>query len=114
MKNLKPMPVCGLSIPVKEGTEEENRNLEKAYGCLDMDTLTVWIEERTPKHTKAFWKTHEALHAILNLSGAIYATAAALGLPREDPKIAAWEETFIRVVCPHILETFGPPRECPK
>jgi hypothetical protein len=110
MKALGHMPVCGVDLPVKAGDEKDNSDLTKAYGCFDLDTSTVWLDENLPRHAADFWRTHEALHAVLNLSGAIYATAAALGMKRDDPRIDEWEEMIVRVLTPHIIETFGPAR----
>ncbi len=111
MKNAGAIKVCGQTIPVKEGLASDEPGLEKAYGCYDLDTSTLWLDENNPKHIRTFWKTHEALHALLNLSGSLYAMASALGLPREDPRREAWEEAFVRILTPHVLETFGPPKE---
>ncbi len=111
MKKAGAIKVCGLTIPVCEGLTHDQPGLEKAYGCYDVDTATLWLDETNPKHVKAFWKTHETLHAIMNLSGAVYSMAAALGVPREDPRLDEWEEALVRLLTPHILETFGAPRE---
>ena len=110
MKSLGHMPVCGVDLPVKEGSATDQPCMEKAYGCYDVDTATVWLDENNPKHVKDFWRTHEALHALINLSGVAYVTAAALGLKRDDPRMEEWEEAIIRVLTPHIIETFGAPK----
>jgi hypothetical protein len=111
MKNAGAIKVCGLTIPVREGSAVDQPGLEKAYGCYDVDTSTLWLDEQNPKHTRSFWKTHETLHALVHLSGAVYAMASALGVKREDPRIDDWEESIVRILTPHVLETFGPPRE---
>lgn len=102
--------ICGLRIPVRYGDEKDAPALAKAYACYDRDTCTIWIHRDTPKDKVEFWKVHEARHVLLECSGLLYATAAIFGVKRNDPRMDAWEEAFIRIMCPHDLETFGPPR----
>jgi hypothetical protein len=99
--------VCGLNLPVKLGTEEDFAGLKGAYGCFDPDTGTIWLDENIPPHVKPFWTVHEVLHAVLLHSGALYVTASIFGCEREDPRLDRWEEAIVRILTPHLLETWG-------
>lgn len=102
--------ICGLTVPVRFGTEKDQSELSDSYACYDRDTCTIWVHTATPADKVEFWKVHEALHALCENSGVIYATAAIFGVKRDDSKVEAWEEAVIRILCPHILQTFGPAR----
>lgn len=112
---MKPVPatsirVCGLLIPVAQGSAKDHPDLKKCWGVYDHENEIVWMNEATPKDKVPFWETHEALHALVNKSGLLYVTAAIFGAEVGDDKMEAWEEAFIRVATPHVLETFGGPR----
>jgi hypothetical protein len=112
MTPLGTVKVCGIAIPVQIGDEDDNPNLAGAYGCYDLDDGIIWISHTCPAAEMPFWITHEACHALLQKSGALRVTALAFGLDVEKKakhlKIAStWEEVFIRVMTPHIIETFG-------
>ena len=99
--------ICGLNIPVRVGTPKDCADLAGAYGCYDVDTATIWLNADTPAHAASFWFVHEILHALLNLSGLLYATARIFGVERDSKQMEEWEEITVRVLTPHVLETFG-------
>jgi len=107
MKRFGFIKVCGSKIPIQVGSSEDHKELVGCYGLYDANTCTIWIHVDTPKTLIIQTLVHEVLHAMLNLSGAIYSTAAAFGLDRDDSRIEAWEESFVRLLTPHITETFG-------
>lgn len=96
--------VCGQRIAI------EYEDLGALYGKYDRDECKIKLHSETPADKQPLWKTHETLHALLEGSGVLYATAAIFGIKRKDPRIDAWEEAVIRILSPHILETFGAPR----
>lgn len=106
------LAICGLRIPVCVGNETDHPDLARAYGCYDLDTQVIWIHETCPRHSVDFWLTHEAKHAMLACSGALRATAALFGLDLDKPadrdRMDVWEEAMIRILVPHLIETFGP------
>lgn len=110
MKSLGHVRVCGIALPVRVGSADEEPLLKGAYGAYNEDKSTVWLNEDNPPYTMAFWAAHEALHALVNLSGAMEAAGAILGMKDDDPRLAALEENIIRVITPHLIETFGPAR----
>lgn len=116
MKRPRFVRACGLRIPVRFGTEKDYPELKGCYGCYDLDTCTIWIESSCPPAVQAFWIAHEAVHAVLNNSGALRMTATAFGIDMDEPeerkRMDSWEEALVRVLVPHILETFGPTRGC--
>ena|SRR5271165_1492818 len=83
--------------------------LDKAYGVCNSSNHTILIIDDLPTAKFENTLTHEILHALINESGGAYATAAALGVDEEDPRLQAWEEMFVRVMAPHVLAAFGPP-----
>lgn len=111
MKSVKAIRVCGQLVPVIRGSEQDNRNLEGAWGLYEPETDIIWIDERTPKDKVSFYETHEALHALHCKSGLVFLMASVLGMEEDDPRIRRLEETMVRVLTPHVLETFGGPRK---
>jgi len=83
--------------------------LDKAYGVCNSNNHTILILEDLPEAKFAHTLTHEVLHALIAESGGAYATAAAMGVGEDDPKVNAWEEMFVRVMTPHVLAAFGAP-----
>lgn len=109
MKLVGYVHVCGRQLPVKEGTEEDCHHLENCWGVFVQDEGAIWLDERAPEHMKPFWLMHEALHALIHLSGALFLTTSALRI-RDNDEVKEWEEALVRELTPHLLETFGPPR----
>ena len=107
MKTLGHVPICGMEVPLRSGTEKDCQDPKGAYGCYVVDTATIWMDQNVPPHAGPFWCTHEALHALLNNSGALRMTAALLDQKIGSVAMERWEENLIRVLTPHIIETFG-------
>jgi hypothetical protein len=109
--------VCGLSVPLCFASEKEDATLKGAHGYYDPDTGVIVLNKSLPAGSDATFLVHEVLHALLNTSGALRATAATLGIDIDKPagrkQMDTWEEVFIRVITPHVLETFGPARVLP-
>ena|ERR1700682_6211852 len=108
MKQLGTLMIAGSSVGVFEGNRSDNANLDGTYAVYLPDDQEIWLFEGLPAHEKLKNLIHEVLHAIIGCSGAFDVTAAALGLKRDDTRMLDWEESFVRVMTPHILEVFGP------
>jgi hypothetical protein len=114
MKHLGTVTICGMCIPVREGSEKDHPVLKGAYGIYDVDSATIWVDVSTPAHVRDSIIVHEALHAVLNSSGAYRSIATMTNLDLENPRDLARmneiEENLVRILVPHVLETFGPAR----
>lgn len=114
MKRAGHVMVCGVKTPVRVGTVDDQQGLHNAYGCYDTDECVIWLAADCPPHHVPFIATHEGLHAMLNHSGAIRMTSSMLGLDMDNAKdrekMEAWEEALVRVLTPHVVETFGAAR----
>lgn len=114
MKTLGAVMICGMRVPVRTGSEKDHPSLRGTYGLYDIDQVAIWVNADTPAHMRDFITVHESLHAILNNSGALRSVATTAGLDLEDRKdfqrMEVLEENLIRILVPHILETFGPAR----
>ena len=99
--------ICGVSIPVRVGTAKDYPDLGESYGVYDVHKGVIWLNANVPEHTAPFWLVHEVLHVMLHLSGALEATSVIFGVSRDDRRMEEWEEALIRVLTPHVLETFG-------
>lgn len=96
--------VCGLDLPVKVGTNRNHPDLEKSYACYDPEQMCIWLHADCPTDFVGFWLAHESIHAMLDLSGVLDVTAAVSEKERND--LDAWEEAVVRILTPHVLETF--------
>jgi len=110
LKLPKHVRICGVIIPVRVGTSKDCAGLDGAYACYDRDKLIIWVDASTPAPSRQFWTSHEALHALLGLSGLLEVTKAAFGLKDDDARLEAWEEAVVRVLTPNIVDVFGPLR----
>jgi hypothetical protein len=108
MKHLGTLMIAGSEVGVFEGNRSDNANLDGVYAVYLPDDQEIWLFEGLPPHEKLKNLVHEVLHAVIGCSGAFDITASALGLAREDTRLVAWEESFVRVMTPHIFEIFGP------
>jgi hypothetical protein len=102
--------ICGLDLAFRRGSEKDNPDLSDCHGYYDGTEHTIWIHDNVPNNAVPFWTTHEKLHGLLDLSGALHVTAGIFGISPEDPRMEAWEEAIVRVLTPHIANTFGGPR----
>ena len=111
MKHIK---ICGIAVPVRTATEDEDDGLKKAYAYYDIEDGVIVLNKKLPANSDISFLTHEVLHAMLSSSGALRVTAATLGIDIDKTaglkRMELWEELFIRVVTPHIVETFGGPK----
>ena len=101
--------VCGVNVPVRVGNVKDCPDLADCYAFYDNVKIQIWVSDTTPPASRDFWVTHEALHALLDLSGALSLTQASLGVSEDDPRIEAWEEALVRILTPNILDLFGAP-----
>lgn len=108
MKNIT-VDIAGQPYQIIVSNAQKHPVLDKAYGVCNSSNHTILILDDLPPAKFNNTLTHEILHALLAESGGTYATAAALGVSEDDPRIQAWEEMFVRVMAPHVLAAFGPP-----
>lgn len=109
-KILGAIRVCGLLLPLKEGTVADCSDLKDTWSIYDVESNSVWYDEKTPEGHRPLWGVHESLHGIFDTSGITHLIAFALGLPADDQRVEDLCEIIIRVASPHVLETFGPPK----
>lgn len=102
--------IAGRQIPIIEGNERTIPKLEGCWGIYDRARMLIAIDETSPAHMRDFWLTHEVLHAVNDLSGMAYLSAAALGIRSDDPRLSEWEEALVRELTPHVLGAFGAPK----
>ena len=110
MKHLGNVLICGAAYPVLEGNAGECEEMDGANGVCLTGERQIWLKEGMPASKVNDILTHEVLHGINDGAGVIYATAAALGLHEDDPRLRAWEEVLVRILTPHITAAFGPAR----
>lgn len=112
MRKLGTLDISGTAHDVCIGNSSDHPALGGAAGVYESDHLRIWLEAGLPKRKIEEVLTHETLHAIWYLAGVNYATAAALGLSADDPRLAAWEEMLVRILTPHVKSVFGLPKVC--
>lgn len=110
MKTLGTVDVCGAPWLVCEGTKDDFSDLSDAHGCCDEDQTTIWLHENQPKTRREDTLMHEYLHAILVTSGFQTTSIALIGRPADDPVISNLDELAVRILTPHLLKVFGPPK----
>ena len=110
MKKLGYLKICGQTIEVLEGDENDCPHLQSARGVYIPGKAQIWLEEDQPADRLVDTLVHESLHGLVDMSGIFDATASILGLERDDPRMAKWEEAFIRVITPHVAALFGAPK----
>ena len=101
--------IAGQPYEIIASNAQEYPVLDKAYGVCNSNNHTILILEDLPDAKFQHTLTHEVIHALIAESGAAYATAAALGVDEDDPRVNAWEEMFVRVMTPHVAAAFGTP-----
>lgn len=109
MRALGAIRICGLLLPLNEGTSKDCPALKDTWSVYDVETNAVWLDENTPEDHRPLWTVHEALHGIFDTSGVSHTIAYAMGLAADDPKVEEVAEIIIRNLSRHVLETFGPP-----
>ena len=116
MKKLGTLDVCGTDWGVWEatGAEFETMGNPNAEGVCSHTECAIYLLNTCRKDRKDTLM-HEYLHAVLQSSGALYGLLSSLGVPFIGKKSDALEETFVRVLTPHIIRTLGSPKikRCP-
>jgi hypothetical protein len=110
VKKIGVIDIGGTPHDVCLGTHKDTKNLGDAFGAYEAASCQIWVEEGMPKAKTEETLTHETLHAIWQIAGVNYATAASLGISADDPRIAIWEEMIVRVLTPHMKTVFGAPK----
>jgi len=116
MKTLGFVDVCGQDWRVVEctGEEMEAQGHPNAVGLCSDGECQIYLLDACRKDRKDTF-FHEYMHAVLRSSGALYGLLTSAGVPFLGDKSDTIEETFIRVLTPHLLKAFGPPKikKCP-
>lgn len=110
MKILGSITICGQPWKVCEGDTKDQPELSKAWGLCDPSACVIWLDKDASQTRKTDTLVHECLHAMIACSGAGHAIVAALPHGVSPKALSAWEETFVRVMTPHVLALFGKPK----
>ena len=95
--------ICGHKFPVIEKTSDEDQSLETCSGYIRFKPQEIVIEAAMEPEAFRDVLLHEVLHGILHLSGATDVIATAMGTDRSNPAVDTLEESFIRIVTPHLV-----------
>ncbi len=99
MRRLGKLTLCGIEWPVYQGASSERDALENNFGYCDHQRGEIWIRAGLSPSSHADTLLHEALHAMIEGSGAAQFLKGACP-PGAD--IAEIEETLIRILVPHL------------
>lgn len=99
MKKLGKIHVCGLTFTVFEGNAEERDTLGGSYGYCDHGRQEIWLREGMSAPMRKDTLLHEALHALMQHSGAENFLD---GVLRPEVNRETTVETLIRILTPHL------------
>lgn len=100
MKRLGKIDICGIPFTFFAGSAEERSALESNYGYCDHQRHEIWIRDSQSQAAVEDTLLHEIQHALWENSGAAQFLKGAC--PTET-NMSEIEETFIRILTPHLL-----------
>lgn len=103
--------ICGIDVPVIEGTTAQIAELVEAdgsvlEGCFDHLKMCIYLRSDAPETSKRSAAAHEGVHAFILLSGLGHFAKLLLG----EKRAKNWdeiEEAAVRLVEPHIVALGG-------
>jgi hypothetical protein len=102
-KRIAVLTICGNKVPVVRVPGLTTPEGGVALGLSDFERNTIFIREGQTETQEMDTLIHEAIHMLLNLSGAINHLAGYV----KAKDMTACEETLVRILTPNVVAMLG-------